>query len=62
METSGENTKTKDSNYNKKNELSLEELQAAEEKIHRGKEDRWINEGRAHSEDGRIIESCQRWY
>ena len=62
METSGENTKTKDSNYNKKNELSFEELQAAEEKIHKVKEDIWINEGRAHSEDGRIIESCQRWY
>jgi hypothetical protein len=62
METSDKNTKTKDSNYLKKNELSLEELQAAEEKIHKVKEDIWINEGRAHSEDGRIIESCQRWY
>jgi hypothetical protein len=62
METSDKNTKTKDSNYLKKNELSLEELQAAEEKIKRVKEDIWINEGRAHSEDGRIIESCQRWY
>jgi hypothetical protein len=57
--------KSKNPNYNwdEANEISPEDLQAAADyydKIRKAKDEQWIQEGRAHSEDGRIIDSCQR--
>jgi hypothetical protein len=56
--------KSKNPNYNwdEANEISPEDLQAAADyydKIRKAKDEQWIQEGRAHSEDGRIIDSCQ---
>jgi len=57
--------KSKNPNYNwdEANEISPEDLQAAADyydKIRKAKDEQWIQEGRAHSEDGRIIDLCQR--
>ena len=56
------NPKNPNYNLDEANEISPEDLQAAADyydKIRKAKDEQWIQEGRAHSEDGRIIDSCQ---